>query len=86
MYVTDPNPSFGEGVVYAAPFVAIAHDRLIERTSLFHRGMVHVSIADTEIDWEAYMEEVRGAIDGEWDYVKLGGGTGPLVYVTNLVP
>lgn len=37
--------------------------------------------ADTEIDWEAYMQEVHGAIQGEWDYNNLEGGTGPLVYV-----
>lgn len=36
---------------------------------------------DTEIDWEAYMEEVEGVINGTYDYTKLQGATGPLVYV-----
>ncbi|XP_020617022.1 dol-P-Man:Man(5)GlcNAc(2)-PP-Dol alpha-1,3-mannosyltransferase-like [Orbicella faveolata] len=33
----------------------------------------------TEIDWEAYMEEVEGVINGTYDYTNLRGGTGPLV-------
>lgn len=35
---------------------------------------------DTEIDWKAYMEEVEGVEEGEYDYSKLKGQTGPLVY------
>ncbi|KAH9581977.1 Glycosyltransferase [Trypanosoma melophagium] len=34
----------------------------------------------TEIDWSAYMQEVKGFLDGELDYTKLKGDTGPLVY------
>lgn len=34
----------------------------------------------TEIDWVAYMEEVDFWLDGEYDYRKIHGGTGPLVY------
>lgn len=34
---------------------------------------------DTEIDWEAYMEEVEGVINGTYDYRFLKGVTGPLV-------
>ena len=35
----------------------------------------------TEIDWKAYMEEVKGPIDeGIFDYMQLRGATGPLVY------
>ena len=40
----------------------------------------------TEIDWEAYMSEVEGPfVHGEFDYVKLKGGTGPLVYPAGFV-
>lgn len=35
---------------------------------------------DTEIDWQAYMQEVRGFLDGDLDYTHLKGDTGPLVY------
>lgn len=34
---------------------------------------------DTEIDWKAYMQEVEGFLNGERDYTKLKGDTGPLV-------
>ena len=34
----------------------------------------------TEIDWRAYMDEVGGLLQGERDYTKLKGDTGPLVY------
>ena len=34
----------------------------------------------TEIDWMAYMDEVESYVEGERDYLKIRGGTGPLVY------
>ncbi|KAG5490079.1 hypothetical protein JKF63_00198 [Porcisia hertigi] len=34
----------------------------------------------TEIDWRAYIEEVKGFLDGELNYYNLKGCTGPLVY------
>jgi len=39
----------------------------------------------TEIDWEAYMQEVGFVIEGERDYMKIYGGTGPLVYPAGFV-
>ncbi|RMX55970.1 hypothetical protein pdam_00023997 [Pocillopora damicornis] len=39
----------------------------------------------TEIDWEAYMEEVEGVINGTYDYRFLKGATGPLVYPAGFV-
>lgn len=35
---------------------------------------------DTEIDWQAYMQQVQQYVAGERDYTKIYGGTGPLVY------
>ena len=44
-------------------------------------GMVIIQkVSYTEIDWQAYMEEVDFWLDGEYDYRKIYGGTGPLVY------
>jgi len=39
----------------------------------------------TEIDWIAYMQEVSGFLEGEFDYSKLRGDTGPLVYPAGFV-
>lgn len=39
-----------------------------------------VDNADTEIDWNTYMQQVQQYIDGERDYPTIKGDTGPLVY------
>ncbi|KAL7786315.1 ALG3 domain-containing protein [Trichoderma ceciliae] len=43
-------------------------------------GLVIWKVPYTEIDWTAYMEQVAQFVDGERDYVRMEGGTGPLVY------
>lgn len=35
---------------------------------------------DTEIDWIAYMQQIKQTVAGERDYTKIEGQTGPLVY------
>ncbi|XP_059049072.1 lethal(2)neighbour of tid protein 2 [Achroia grisella] len=39
----------------------------------------------TEIDWNAYMQECEGFLNGTFDYSKLRGDTGPLVYPAGFV-
>ncbi|KXJ19785.1 Dol-P-Man:Man(5)GlcNAc(2)-PP-Dol alpha-1,3-mannosyltransferase [Exaiptasia diaphana] len=39
----------------------------------------------TEIDWQAYMQEVEGVINGTYNYYELKGDTGPLVYPAGFV-
>jgi hypothetical protein len=54
----------------------------------FHaRGLLNkpTFTPDTEIDWVAYMEEVQGVENGEYDYANLRGQTGPLVYPAGFV-
>eukprot|EP00903_Cladosiphon_okamuranus_P014457 g13413.t1 len=48
-------------------------------------GIIITRIAYTEIDWVAYMQEVKGFLDGERDYRNLRGDTGPLVYPAGFV-
>lgn len=43
------------------------------------------SMTDTNIDWDAYMEEVEGVVNGTYDYTLLKGDTGPLVYPAGFV-
>ena len=47
--------------------------------SLLCIAIIH-RVPYTEIDWEAYVEEVEGYLSGELNYANLRGGTGPLVY------
>jgi len=42
-------------------------------------------VAYTEIDWQAYMQEVSGFLSGERNYLNLKGDTGPLVYPAGFV-
>ncbi|XP_071805610.1 dol-P-Man:Man(5)GlcNAc(2)-PP-Dol alpha-1,3-mannosyltransferase-like isoform X1 [Asterias amurensis] len=47
--------------------------------------LVIQNVKYTEIDWVAYMDEVEGVINGTFDYMKLKGETGPLVYPAGFV-
>lgn len=47
--------------------------------------LVIKNVKYTEIDWVAYMQEVEGVVNGTFDYSKLKGDTGPLVYPAGFV-
>lgn len=51
----------------------------------FINTLIVEKVRYTEIDWKAYMDEVEGFLNGTYDYVKLKGGTGPLVYPAGFV-
>ncbi|XP_027098454.2 dol-P-Man:Man(5)GlcNAc(2)-PP-Dol alpha-1,3-mannosyltransferase isoform X1 [Coffea arabica] len=43
-------------------------------------GLIIAYVPYTKIDWDAYMSQVTGFLEGERDYGNLKGDTGPLVY------
>ena len=43
-------------------------------------GLIIWRVPYTEIDWTTYMEHVRQFLEGERNYAKISGSTGPLVY------
>ncbi|CAG8586610.1 9898_t:CDS:2 [Diversispora eburnea] len=54
------------------------------RSFLFDPEFFWYTGSYTEIDWEAYMQEVEIFLNGERDYMKLIGNTGPsLYYITS---
>ena len=63
-----------------APFAAVAV--LVE---VVLSTAIVLKVPYTEIDWRAYMDEVGGVLDGDFDYLNLRGETGPLVYPAGFV-
>jgi len=52
----------------------------------FVLGLIMIKLVPyTEIDWVAYMQEVEGFLEGQWDYALLGGQTGHLPYPAGFV-
>lgn len=58
---------------------------LIWAASNFKRNSIWLSSTDTEIDWIAYMQEVKSYLMGERNYENMYGDTGPLVYPAGFV-
>ncbi|KAH7836766.1 hypothetical protein Vadar_005388 [Vaccinium darrowii] len=60
------------------PKVAFAFALLLTDALLV--SLIIAYVPYTKIDWDAYMSQVSGFLDGERDYMNLKGDTGPLVY------
>ncbi|GFS39795.1 asparagine-linked glycosylation 3 [Actinidia rufa] len=60
------------------PIVAFAFALLLIDALLV--ALIIAYVPYTKIDWNAYMSQVSGFLEGERDYGNLKGDTGPLVY------
>lgn len=69
---------FNPNYTWVAAVVLLAAEILLNIV-IIHR------VKYTEIDWVAYMQEVEGVLNGTYDYSKLKGDTGPLVYPAGFV-
>ncbi|GAV09041.1 hypothetical protein RvY_18642 [Ramazzottius varieornatus] len=62
------------------PRATLRFSRLLLVFEFFLCAFIIRHVNYTEIDWEAYMQEVEGFLNGTLDYRLLEGSTGPLVY------
>lgn len=58
--------------LYFAAFLLLADAALV--------ALIIAFVPYTKIDWDAYMSQVDAFLEGERDYTKIEGDTGPLVY------
>ncbi|KAK3160480.1 hypothetical protein QOZ80_1BG0060040 [Eleusine coracana subsp. coracana] len=58
--------------LYFAAFLLLADAALV--------ALIIAFVRYTKIDWDAYMSQVDAFLEGERDYTKIEGDTGPLVY------
>ncbi|KAG2586730.1 dol-P-Man:Man(5)GlcNAc(2)-PP-Dol alpha-1,3-mannosyltransferase-like isoform X2 [Panicum virgatum] len=58
--------------LYFAAFLVLADAALV--------ALIIAFVPYTKIDWDAYMSQVDAFLEGERDYTKIEGDTGPLVY------
>ncbi|XP_058076115.1 uncharacterized protein LOC131224774 isoform X6 [Magnolia sinica] len=71
------TPSIGNG--YKISKTALFASTLLVLDALLI-SLIIAYVPYTKIDWDAYMSQVSGFLEGERDYGKLKGDTGPLVY------
>ncbi|KAK6940967.1 Glycosyltransferase, ALG3 [Dillenia turbinata] len=64
--------------IFENPKVAFASALLFIDALLV--SLIIAYVPYTKIDWDAYMSQVSGFLEGERDYQNLEGDTGPLVY------
>ncbi|KAJ4727653.1 Dol-P-Man:Man(5)GlcNAc(2)-PP-Dol alpha-1,3-mannosyltransferase [Melia azedarach] len=64
--------------IFKIPKVAFAFGLILADALLV--ALIINYVPYTKIDWDAYMSQVSGFLEGERDYSNLKGDTGPLVY------
>ncbi|KAL6627344.1 hypothetical protein ACP70R_031070 [Stipagrostis hirtigluma subsp. patula] len=67
-----PTGSPDRRPLYFAAFLLLADAALV--------ALIIAFVPYTKIDWDAYMSQVDAFLEGERDYTKIEGDTGPLVY------
>ncbi|KAJ1282394.1 hypothetical protein BS78_03G048500 [Paspalum vaginatum] len=67
-----PGGSPDRRSLYFAAFLVLADAALV--------ALIIAFVPYTKIDWDAYMSQVDAFLEGERDYTKIEGDTGPLVY------
>uniref|UniRef100_A0A0E0JEN6 dolichyl-P-Man:Man5GlcNAc2-PP-dolichol alpha-1,3-mannosyltransferase n=1 Tax=Oryza punctata TaxID=4537 RepID=A0A0E0JEN6_ORYPU len=67
-----PTPPYDRRPLHFAAFLLLADAALV--------ALIVAFVPYTKIDWDAYMAQVDAFVEGEWDYTKIEGDTGPLVY------
>ncbi|KAI4310778.1 hypothetical protein MLD38_035728 [Melastoma candidum] len=66
------------GGIYGNPKAVVASVLVFADAILV--ALIIAYVPYTKIDWDAYMSQVSGFLEGERDYGNLEGDTGPLVY------
>lgn len=64
---------------YSSPYFPLLAGALVCGEACLGAAII-LCVPYTEIDWEAYMDEVRTILAGDLDYSHSRGATGPLVY------
>uniref|UniRef100_A0A0D3EK43 dolichyl-P-Man:Man5GlcNAc2-PP-dolichol alpha-1,3-mannosyltransferase n=1 Tax=Oryza barthii TaxID=65489 RepID=A0A0D3EK43_9ORYZ len=68
----ESSPPSDRRPLHFAAFLLLADAALV--------ALIVAFIPYTKIDWDAYMAQVDAFVEGERDYTKIEGDTGPLVY------
>nr|XP_043610599.1 dol-P-Man:Man(5)GlcNAc(2)-PP-Dol alpha-1,3-mannosyltransferase [Erigeron canadensis] len=84
---TRPAPKYRPGKTRSSSFIQnlyknpkIPFSFLLLLADSLLTALIIAYVPYTKIDWDAYMSQVNGFIEGERDYNNLKGDTGPLVY------
>jgi alpha-1,3-mannosyltransferase len=75
-----PLQLLADAALCGAVIVKVPCTRQLSYMSKSYRTIADLAQSDTNIDWNAYMQQIEIYLSGERDYAKIAGDTGPLVY------